>query len=287
MSPPDRRQFLSHAAGVTAGSLLPSTLFAEQRGAAGRIRKAAKFHMVTGDDLSVADRFALLKEVGFEGTEIHTRLKLDRDEVKAASEQTGLPVHGVLNSSNPDIAAAVDLAAFYGADSVLVVAGRVNEQTAYDENWREWLARLKDAAPYAAEHQVRLLVENVWNNFLLSPLEMARFLDDIGQESVGAYFDIGNVIRFGYPDQWIRILGPRIGKLDVKDYSRDLQMNAGLRKGFEARIGDGDAGWPAVCDALAEIGYEGWATAEVKGGGADRLADIARRMDRVFSLGST
>ena len=282
MSPFSRRRFLS-TAGLMAGTLITSTLPAEQRPPRKRIRKAAKFHMVAGDDLSIPDKFALLKDVGFEGTEIHTRLKLDRDEVKAASRQVGLPIHGVLNSSNPDIAAAIDLAAFYEASSVLIVAGRVNEQTAYDANWDEWTARLKEAAPYAADQGVRLLVENVWNNFLLSPLEMARFLDEIGHDSVGAYFDVGNVIRFGYPDQWIRILGERIGKLDVKDYSRDLQMNAGLRRGFEAKIGDGDAGWPAVCAALDEIGYDGWATAEVKGGGRERLADVARRMDRVFS----
>lgn len=284
MSLPSRREFL---AGLAGGSLLTSSLPAREASFQGRIRKAAKFHMVTGEDLSIHAKFALLKDVGFDGTEIHTRLNLDRDEVQAASERTGLPVHGVLNSSSPDIAAAVDLAAFYGATSVLVVAGRVNEQTAYDANWTEWLARLKEAAPYAAEHHVRLLVENVWNNFLLSPLEMARFIDEIDHENVGAYFDIGNVIRFGYPDQWIRILGRRIGKLDIKDYSRDLQMNAGLKKGFDVQIGDGDAGWPAVRAALQEIEYTGWATAEVKGGDRARLAEIARRMDDVLALGSS
>src|SRR5690606_26679445 len=117
-----------------------------------------------------------------------------------------------------------------------------------------------------------------------SPLEMARFIDEIDHENVGVYFDVGNVVRFGYPNQWIRILGERIGKLDIKDYSRKLQRDAGLWRGFEAEIGDGDADWPAVRTALSEIGYSGWATAEVEGGDRQRLTEIAGRMDRVLGL---
>ena len=285
-----RREFLSTSCGLPTGcglltgGIAASCSVADENPAAGRIRKAAKFHMVTDQTLSIQKRFELLRQCGFEGTEIHTRFNLDKDEVKAASEATGIVVHGVLNSSQPDIASAVELADFYGATSVLVVAGRVSQQQAYDANWTEWVARLKDAAPHAASHNVRLLVENVWNDFLLSPLEMARFIDEIAHESVQVYFDVGNVVRFGYPDQWIRILGGRIGKLDVKDYSRKLQRDAGLWRGFEAEIGDGDADWTAVRAALREIDYRGWATAEVKGGGQDRLADISRRMDRVLGL---
>ena len=113
---------------------------------------------------------------------------------------------------------------------------------------------------------------------------MARFIDEIDCPAVGSYFDVGNVVRFGYPDQWIRILGSRIGKLDIKEYSRDLQRNEGLWKGFNVEIGDGDVDYPAVREALAEIGYEGWATAEVGGGGRERLAEIARRMNDALSL---
>jgi len=280
-----RREFLTWSTAAVSAAFVPASTMAESDASLRRrIRKGAKFHMVTDETLSIQERFALLKECGFEGTEIHTRLNLDRDEVLAAAQATGLPVHGVLNARNPDIATAIDLAAFYGADSVLVVAGRVDENQAYDDNWNEWQARIREAAPHAAEKNVTLLVENIWNNFLLSPLEMARFLDEIDHEHVGAYFDIGNVIRFGYPDQWIRILGSRIGKLDIKDYSRKLQREAGLRRGFEAKIGDGDAGWDRIRNALDEIGYSGWATAEVPGGGRERLSDIANRMDNVLGL---
>jgi hexulose-6-phosphate isomerase len=128
------------------------------------------------------------------------------------------------------------------------------------------------------------LIENVWNNFLLSPLEAARYVDEFDADSVGWYFDVGNVVRFGWPDQWIRILGQRIGKLDIKEYSREKQKNEGLWKGFQVEIGEGDCDWPAVRKALLEIEYHGWATAEVRGGDRTRLQEIAERMDRVLDL---
>jgi L-ribulose-5-phosphate 3-epimerase len=139
--------------------------------------------------------------------------------------------------------------------------------------------------PYAEQQGIKLLVENVWNNFLLSPLEMARFVDEFDSPAIGCYFDIGNVVRFGWPEHWIRILGPRIVKLDIKEYSREKQLNEGLWKGFDVEIGEGDCNWPAVRAALADIDYtSGWATAEVPGGDRKRLADIARRMDDVLQL---
>lgn len=281
----NRREFL------VSSALATSALALNQRPAragefTGKIRKAVKFQMVQDDSLSVLQKFQLLQDLGFDGVEIQTRDKVNEnsDEVLAARDETGLPIHGVINSSNPDIRTAVNLSKRYGGTSVLVVAGRVNKQMSYDDNYREWSARLKENAPYAEDQGIRLLIENVWNDFLLSPLEMARFIDEIDSPAVGSYFDVGNVVRFGYPDQWIRILGSRIGKLDIKEYSRDLQRNEGLWKGFNVEIGDGDVDYPAVREALAEIGYEGWATAEVGGGGRDRLADIARRMNEVLSL---
>ena len=124
-----------------------------------------------------------------------------------------------------------------------------------------------------------------WNNFLLSPLEFARYIDEFESPMVGAYFDVGNVVRFGWPEQWIRILGKRIVKLDVKEYSRKKQRNEGLWKGFQVEIGHGDCNWPEVRKALTEIGYtSGWATAEVGSGDRTRLADIARRMDTILGL---
>jgi len=251
--------------------------------AAGRIRKAVKFGMI-GGRMSVLDKFKLLKDLGFDGVEMERRERFAPRNAATASEATGLPIHGLVNGGNPDLKGAIDLARHFGATTVLVVAGRVNESSSYDDVYRTTQAWLRRALDHAAKHRVRLLVENVWNNFLLSPLEMARYLDELDSEWVGAYFDVGNVVRFGWPDQWIRILGRRIGKLDVKEYSRAKQKDEGLWKGFQVELGEGDCDWPAVRRALADIRYDGWATAEVPGGGRERLRDIARRMDHVLGL---
>lgn len=247
-----------------------------------RIKKAIKFHMIK-EELSVLDKFKLLKDLGLDGTEIHVTSKVDRREIRRAIDKTGVVVHGFLNSDKPDLIHAIDSAKYYGGSSVLVVAGRVDASHPYDEVYQQQQDRIRKALPYAEKHGIQLLVENVWNGFLLSPLEMARFIDECESSAIGAYFDVGNVVRFGWPDQWIRILGKRIAKLDIKEYSRAKQINEGLRKGFEVEIGEGDCDWPAVRKALNEIGYtSGWATAEVPGGDRNRIAEIAQRMNEVL-----
>lgn len=283
---PTRRQFLRCSAGALATSLVAGGL---DRSAAagqftGKIQKAVKFHMVEGQDLSILDKFKLVRELGFDGIEIRTAGKVVTAAALAARDATGLPIHGVINSDSPLIREAIDLAKTFGGTSVLIVAGRVRKDSSYDDNYRVWSARLKEHAPYAEQQGIRLLVENVWNNFLLSPLEMVRFIDEIESPAVGVYFDVGNVVRYGFPEQWIRILGQRIGKLDIKEYSRTIEQDEGVRKGFRVEIGDGDVDYPAVRQALAEIAYTGWATAEVPGGGSERLAEIARRMDVALDL---
>jgi L-ribulose-5-phosphate 3-epimerase len=289
----NRRTLLKDAAAAAASALIASHAAPTQTASAGqftgRIKKALKFHMITGS-APVAEKLRMVKELGYEGVEIHRRNTLegenliDRGELLKASQEVGIPFHGVLNSSSPDLKGPIELAKDLGATSVLVVAGRVNEAMSYDENYRVTQSLLRSAAPLAEKNGIRLLVENVWNNFLLSPLEMARFLDEIGSPAVGAYFDIGNVVYVGWPEQWIKILGSRIGKLDIKEYSRERQMNEGQRLGFDVPLGEGSIDWPAVRQALAEINYQGWATAEVPGGDRERLKDIAQRMDRVLDL---
>jgi hexulose-6-phosphate isomerase len=251
---------------------------------AGRINKAVKYHMVR-EPLSVTDKFKLLKDIGFDGVEPRVNEKrVQPKELLAARDATGLAIHGVVNGSTSDLRGAVDRARLYGATSVLVVAGGVNQHSSYDHNYESTQETIRRALPYAEDHGIDLLVENVWNNFLLSPLEMARYIDELGSPRAGVYFDVGNVVRYGWPEQWIRILGKRIGKLDIKEYSRKKQRDEGLWKGFVVEIGEGDCGWPAVRKALADMDYRGWATAEVAGGGRKRLAEIAERMDRVLAL---
>ena len=275
-----RRSCLQIAAATSLTASLANT--EEKSNELPRIKKAVKFHMIK-EEMSVLDKFKLLKDVGLDGTEIHVTSKVDRNEVRRAIDRTGVVVHGFLNSDKPDLIHAIDSAKYYGGSSVLVVAGRVDASHPYDEVYRQQQSRIRKALPYAEKHNIKLLIENVWNGFLLSPLEMARFIDELDSPAVGAYFDVGNVVRFGWPDHWIRILGKRIAKLDIKEYSRAKQMNEGLRKGFEVEIGEGDCDWPAVRKALNEIGYNsGWATAEVPGGDRNRIAEIAQRMNEVL-----
>jgi L-ribulose-5-phosphate 3-epimerase len=279
-----RREFAQAAGAVAAGTALTSAATKASAGQfTGRIKKAVKYHMISGD-MSVLDKFKLLKEVGFDGVEIRVQDKVPVEEAAAAIKETGLPVHGVVLGSVEGIEGAVDLAKGYGATSVLLVAGRVNEKSPYAQNYEQTQATIKAAIPYAEEQQIKLLVENVWNNFLLSPLEMRRYIDELDSEWVGVYFDVGNVVRFGWPEHWLPVLGDRIGKLDIKEYSRDKQNNEGLWKGFNVKIGEGSIDWAAVRAELEKIGYSGWATAEVSGGDRERLADIAARMNKVLDL---
>jgi hexulose-6-phosphate isomerase len=166
---------------------------------------------------------------------------------------------------------------------VLLVPAVVSKDVSYDDAYVRSQAEIRKVLPLAEELGIKIGLENVWNQFLLSPLETARYIDELDSPMVGAYFDVGNVVTYGWPEQWIRILGPRIIKLDIKEFSRKRRDEEGLGKGFGVKIGDGDCDWPAVMTALADIDYHGWATAEVPGGDRERLTDIAARMDRAFA----
>ena len=282
----DRREFLRASGSTLAASAIGVSALSRSAQAGentGRIKKALKYQMIQSK-LSVTDKFKMLKDLGYDGVEIPTRDKTDRKLFAKARDITGLPIHGVINSSNPDITSAVELSKYFGGSSVLVVAGRVDKQHSYDKVYRETQAIIRKAIPVAEKHEIKILIENVWNNFLLSPLEMAQYIDEFETPWVGAYFDVGNVVRFGWPDQWIRILGKRIGKLDIKEYSRKKQLDEGLWKGFRVELGEGDCDWPSVRKALAEINFQGWGTAEVRGGDRERLKEIALRMDKVLDL---
>ncbi|MBB6670484.1 sugar phosphate isomerase/epimerase family protein [Cohnella nanjingensis] len=159
----------------------------------------------------------------------------------------------------------LEAAAILGADTILVVPGAVGvdfmdgvEVTDYEEAYDNAANALRALAEAAEGHQVSIGVENVWNKFLLSPLEMKRFIDEIGSPYVGAYLDIGNTVLNGYPEHWIRALGGRIKKVHFKDFRRQA---AGL-SGFVDLLA-GDVDYPAVVEALRQIGYDGYAIAEM------------------------
>ncbi len=290
-----RRTFLSAGGAVIAAAPLGGAV----RQTPQRIRKAVKFGMIDGP-LAVEGKFRLLRDLGFDGVEMPSPADLDIDEVRAAAAMTGIAVHGVVGTehwksplSDPDPAVrargrhalehALRDCRRYGGDTVLLVPAVVNRRVSYADAWTRSEQEIRVVLPLASELGVRIAVENVWNNFLLSPLEAARYIDAFDSPSIGWYFDVGNVVRYGWPDQWIRTLGKRILKLDVKEYSRRKRDDEGLWKGFNVEIGDGDCDWPAVMAALRAIKYHGWATAEVAGGDVDRLKDIAGRMDNVLA----
>jgi len=314
--PLGRRKVLEAGAGLVAASLLGKTSvlagnatgdrsgYAQQRatneGTGVKLKKALKYGMIaTGS--TVLEKFQIARDAGFEGVEIDAPGGPPVDEVLAAKEQTGLDVPGVVDSihwgktlGDPNaevrqagldgLLSAIQTCHDYGGGSVLLVPAVVNGNIPYDKAYERSQIEIHKAIPKAAELGVKISFENVWNNFLLSPLEAARYVDDFESPVVGWHFDIGNIINYGWPEQWIAILGHRINRLDVKGYSRKKRNEEGLWKGFGVEIGDGDTNWPAVNAALREIGYDGWIAAEVGGGDARRLADIAQRMDKVLAM---
>lgn len=297
----DRRQFIAAGsvmglAGLSLASRIPvPPLRPEDK----RIRKALKFGMI-GEGETMLEKFQLVKACAFDGIEMDSPAGWDLDEVKAAMNDTGLTIPGVVLSTHwnkpfnhPDTAVREDAKSALekalkdckalGGSSVLVVPAVVNESMPYEEAYERSQHEIGELVPLAEKLGIDIAFENVWNNFLLSPIEAARYVDEFQSSRIGWYFDVGNIVNYGYPDQWIDTLGPRIKKLDIKDFSRQKRNDEGLWKGFSVKIGDGDAGWERVCEALERIEYSGWAAAEVGGGGAERLGDIANRMDRVFS----
>lgn len=253
-----------------------------------RIYKSVKWSMIQ-EQASVKEKFALMKKLGFDGMELESPIGLDVAEVRAASEATEMPVHGVVNMkhwqvrlSSPEpkvrersikvLKKCLRESADFGGDSVLLVPGKVGgKDETHDQVWQRSIASIRQTLPLASRLGVRILIENVWNGFCETPELMRDFIDEINSPWVGCYFDIGNVQKFSPSAQWIRTLGSRIVKLDVKDW--------GKQTGF-CKIGDGDVDWPEVRVALEEIDFTGWCTAEVNGGGRDRLEEIGTRIDQ-------
>ncbi len=280
----NRRQFIWAGGILAAGAAAPAvTKWAAAQEAGERIKKAVGWDMIDRS-LTVEDRFRLAKDVGFAGVEVtrHNREDAAEPQVLArASEKIGIPIHGVVNGTHPDLEAAIDDAETCGATTVLHVA-RTDPASSYADNYRRTQELIGKAVPRAEKKKVKILVENVWATFLIEPLTMARYVDELGSPWVKAYFDVGNVMRWGYPQHWIEVLGKRIDKIHVKEYSLKVAMREGMAKGFDLPIGKGDIDWARVRVELKKIGFQGWATAEVPGGDRQKLADISAQMDSVL-----
>jgi L-ribulose-5-phosphate 3-epimerase len=291
----NRRTFLQ--ASLATAAL--STLGRAQDSAAKPAHKlAVNLAMVKGD--SVADRFKMVRDAGFQGIELNRPDSTSLDEILKAKEATGLEIAGVTCSTHwgkplthQDAAVreeglrgfiqALEDAGKVGAKTVLLVPGVVNADVSYADAYKRSQEAIKAAIPVAEKNGVKIAIENVWNQFLLSPLEAARFVDEINSPSVGWFFDVGNIVAYGWPEHWIRTLGPRILNVHLKEYSRKKRDSEGMGKGFSVELGEGDINWPKVNKALAEIGYNGWKIAEVGGGGADRMKFLFERMTKILT----
>ena len=240
---------------------------------------------------SLEEKLRLAKDAGFSGFEIDlsdsgpvalASTPADLNLVRKLADRAGLELSGLATGlywgANPAsgtlttrmkarniLERQIAVACGLGVDAILVIPGSVGvdflpdcEVVPYDLAWVRATEFIHEALPAAEKARVRLCIENVWNKFLLSPIEMRQFIAQFGSEWVGAYYDVGNSLAFGYPEQWIPILGSAIRRVHVKDYRRAV----GTTDGF-VELFSGDVNWPAVMGALRASGYAGWLTAEM------------------------
>jgi hexulose-6-phosphate isomerase len=242
---------------------------------------------------SLMEQFRAVKAAGFEGVEPMSHM--NQSEVLGALEANGLKAASVccnthwkstLSDPNPEVRRlglegliqALKDAKHYGASSVLLVPGVVNNKVSYEDCFHRSVAEIRKAVPVAGELGVKIAVENVWNNFITKPQQAVEFLDAIDSPQVGWHFDIGNCLRYSPSEIWIPVIGKRILKLHIKEYSQF--------KKFDVRLLEGDDHWPAIMKALDDIGYQGWGISEQPGEQArneEALKDLSQRMDKVFA----
>ena len=290
-----RRAFLTTASGVISSALATPTPSKKSS----PIYLSLKDGMIGGKG-SLEEKYQLMKDLGYDGVEFSVPGRSDIEQAIAASKKVKLPIHGGVNMRHWNIkmsspneeerTKAVEAMKNslkevnqVGGTSVLLVPGVAGGKVTQKEAWDRSIVEIKKCLPLASKLGMHILIENVWNGMFYDPKgsntqsadRLKNYLDEIGSPWVGSYFDIGNHQRFGKPAEWIKTLGRRIVKLDVKDW--------GIKNGF-SKIGEGDVDWPAVRKSLDEIGYSGWATAEVGGGNKERLAEVLKNM-RTHLLG--
>jgi hexulose-6-phosphate isomerase len=291
----NRRDFIA-----ATPAMFAAPLQAAQGGAKLPIKKALVFNMLPRN-LSILERFQLAREVGFEEVECHTEPDPKRaEEFKAAAEKTGLRIHSVMNmahwqhplsASDPStvgtsvegMKTSLHNAKLWGAETVLLVPAVVNPQTRYQDAWTRSQEQIRKLIPLAQDLKVVIAVEEVWNKFLLSPIEFARYIDDFKSPWVRAYFDVGNVVLYGYPQDWIRTLGKRIIKLHFKDFSFRQDPTIKKRVADFVNLRDGEIDWKEIYASLREIGFTGTASVELSGGNKEYLADVVKRFDLILS----
>jgi L-ribulose-5-phosphate 3-epimerase len=268
---------------VSAATLSPAPL---------PVKKGVLLDMLP-DNLSLAERFKLARAVGFEVVQAPTEPdERKAEEIKKAADSANMQIDSVMNMdhwkyplSSSD-AAVVEKslagmrtsllnAKLWGSDVVLLVPAVVDPQTSYHDAWTRSQREIRKLIPLAEELKVMIGIEEVWNKFLLSPLEMASYIDEFHSPWIKAWFDVGNVLLYGYPQDWIRTLDKRIVKVHLKDFKRKEDGYAWVN------LGEGDVDWAAVRQAFTEIGYAGSAVTELENGDEAYLRDVSSRVDRL------
>ena len=293
-----RRRFLKSTAGAAcaatlAGTLGKSLVAGAPSPAPPPIKKGILLDMLPAN-LSCADRLKLAREIGFEVLQAPTEPDEHKaEELRKAADAAQIRIDSVMNmdhwkyplsSSDPTVVekslagmrTSLQNAKLWGSDVVLLVPAVLNPQTSYRDAWSRSQREIRKLLPLAEELKVVIAMEEVWNRFLLSPLEMATYIDEFQSPWVKAWFDVGNVVLYGYPQDWIRTLGPRIVKVHLKDFKRNKDSYAWVN------LGEGDIDWAAVREAFAAIHYTGSATVELPAGDEAYLRDVSRRVDRLL-----
>ena len=302
----ERRNFIKRTMLVTGALSLPlseSTVFAGNAAAqpaAVNFKKSIMWEGI-GIEGSIADKCKAVKEAGFQG--IQPSSHMDRKAVIEGAKANGLAITDVCCSthwnkplSHPDAAVrqegidgvtiALEDAKEYGTDAILLVPGVVNDTVSYDECWKRSIEGIKKLLPIAQKLKIKICVENVWNNFLLSPMEACQYIDQFKSPYVQFYFDCGNILAYGWPEQWINILGKdRIGRIHIKEYSRQIADRQGRRLGFNVPLTEGDVDWAKVMDALRKNYKHEWiATEQGTCKTLDELKDLNNRFDKILSM---
>src|SRR5438552_6156039 len=309
MENPSRREFLKSSLTVACSTSLgvcgaaelltasPASSGVAPSPAPLPIKKGVLLDMLTAR-LSYADRMKMARDVGFEVVQAPTTPdEHEAEEIRKAADGASVRIDSVMNmdhwqyplsSSDPAVVekslagmrTSLQNAKLWGSDAVLLVPAVVNPQTSYRDAWSRSQKEIRKLLRLAEELKIVIAIEEVWNKFLLSPLEMSAYIKEFQSPWIQAWFDVGNVLLYGYPQDWIRTLGKSIAKVHLKDFKR-------RENGYEwVNLGDGDVDWEAVREAFRQIGYAGSAITELKVGDEAYLRDVSRRVDRLV-LGRT
>lgn len=313
-----RRDFIKKGTAGLAGLTMGSMMMSPEVATAASLKKNERAEQLSlkkaymlgtfpdRNDYTIRQQFEMLKEAGFHGVEPDSGL--NRDEILETRDETGLEIPSVVVSthwthplSSPDrsvrqagldgIEVALQDAREYGANCILLVPGRVTGEVSYDTVYKQSQEEIGKMVPLAEELGITIAIENVWNDFLLSPIEAARYVDEFQSDAIGWYFDIGNIINYGWPEHWIRILGHRIAMVHIKEFSREKRNQEGLWAGFRVNYLEGDNNWQEIMEALRDINYSGgYGIAEP----AFREPDVSHqrwlqefvseRMDKIFEM---